>query len=212
MLDLQNLLNQSAERHRHHLCPRQVLGVRMGLYAADILNLCLPQTDKRLFIFVESDGCLTDGISVATGCWWGNRTMYLMDYGKTAATFVDTLTERAMRIYPSQESRLRAYDYAPDAPDRWHAQLAAYQIMPAAELLRAEPVHLAVSLQEILSHHGDRVVCEQCGEDIINERQVVWEGRILCRACVLGAYYEAAPSKTTSAETAAVAEWQPVQA
>lgn len=61
MLDLQTLLNESAHQHRDHLCPRQVLGVRMGMYAAELLNFELPQSDKRVFAFVETDGCLVDG-------------------------------------------------------------------------------------------------------------------------------------------------------
>ncbi|MBI4785628.1 MAG: TraR/DksA C4-type zinc finger protein [Chloroflexi bacterium] len=190
MPTLQTLFDASAQRHRNHLCPRQVLGVRMGLYAGELLGLDLPQTDKRLYTFVESDGCLTDGVAVATGCWWGSRTMYLMDYGKTAATFVDTLTERAFRIWPAVESRQRAYDYAPEGLDRWHAQLVGYQNMPTAELLQAQTVTLALSLRTLISHHGGRVVCDGCGEDIINEREVRRGGQVLCRACAGNGYYQ----------------------
>jgi len=42
---LQALLDQAATLH-HHLCPRQVLGVRMGLYGAEVLGIDVPQTDK----------------------------------------------------------------------------------------------------------------------------------------------------------------------
>jgi formylmethanofuran dehydrogenase subunit E len=191
MRDLTALLQATAERHHGHLCPRQALGVRIGLYAGELFGFELPCPDKRLFAFVEMDGCLTDGIAVATGCWWGNRTMRLVDYGKSAATFVDVQTEKAIRISPNPESRVRALDYAPEAPDRWHAQLAAYQVMPNAELLQAREVVLAVSLKGIISRHGGRVICEDCGEDIINERQVVQDGRVLCRACARDAYYSA---------------------
>ncbi len=191
MSDLAALLQATAERHHGHLCPRQVLGVRIGLYAAELFEFPVPSPDKRLFAFVEMDGCLTDGIAVATGCWWGNRTMRLVDYGKSAATFVDVQTEKAIRISPTLASRARALVYAPEAPDRWHAQLAAYQVMPNAELLQAREVVLAVSLKEIISRHGGRVVCERCGEDIINERQVCQGGRVLCRACAGEAYYSA---------------------
>ncbi len=194
MLDLPRLLNASAQRHRGHLCPRQVLGVRMGLCAGELFQLDLPQNDKRLFVFVETDGCMTDGIAVATGCWWGSRTMRLIDYGKTAATFVDTQTERAIRITPSLTSRMRAAQYAPEAPDRWHAQLTAYQVMPTAELLDAQEVELALDLAAIISRHGVRVVCEQCGEDIINERHIERNGQRLCHACAQGAYYTVVPS------------------
>lgn len=192
MRDLTTLLKASADHHHDHLCPRQVLGVRMGLYAGELFGLSLPSPDKRLFVFVETDGCLTDGIAVATGCWWGNRTMRLVDYGKSAATFVDVQTEQAIRISPSIEARARARDYAPQAPDRWHAQLAAYQVMPNAELLNAREVVLAVSLKGIISRHGGRVICAECGEDIINEREMRRDGIILCRACASGAYYSTA--------------------
>ena len=189
MLDLQTFLTESAKQHRDHLCPRQVLGVRMGMYAGELFGLDLPQSDKRLFVFVETDGCMVDGISAATGCSCGHRTMHMMDYGKTAATFVDTLTHRAIRILPSPGSRTRALEYGLDAPDRWHAQLRAYQIMPTKELLLAQSVDLTVSLEAIISRHGMRVVCEHCGEDIINERQVRNNNEILCRACAGESYY-----------------------
>ena len=189
MPELQTLLKNSAGQHHGHLCPRQVLGVRMGVYAAELFHLDLPQSDKRLFAFVETDGCLIDGITAATGCAPGHRTMRILDYGKTAATFVDCVTERAMRIRPSAESRTRARDYAPEATDRWQAQLAAYQIMPTNELLAAQPVSLRLSLVAIISRHGMRVVCERCGEDIINERQVERDGQILCRSCAGENYY-----------------------
>ena len=189
---LETLLIQSADLHQHHLCPRQVLGVRIGLYAGELFGLELPQSDKHLFAFVETDGCMTDGIAVATGCWWGRRTMHLIDYGKPAATFVDRETRRAVRISPALQSRTRATHYAPGAPDRWHAQLEAYQIMPTQELLQAREVRLTVSLDALVSQHGRRVVCSNCGEDIINERQVNRDAITLCRACASGAYYEPA--------------------
>ncbi|MDQ3930674.1 MAG: FmdE family protein, partial [Chloroflexota bacterium] len=170
MPDLQMCLDKTAELH-HHLCPRQVLGVRTGMYAAELFNLPLPQTDKRLFAFVETDGCFADGLSVATGCWLGRRTLRLVDYGKVAATFVDTATGKALRISPQLSARKMALEYAPDEPDSWHAQLAAYQVMPTPELLRAEEVRLTLSLEEIISQPGLRVNCEQCGEEIMNARE-----------------------------------------
>src|SRR5690606_21149200 len=152
-----------------HLCPRQVLGVKMGIYAAQLLHLALPQTDKRLFTFVETDGCFVDGISVSTGCSLDHRTLRLMDFGKVAATFADTQTGDAVRIWPSVLSRPRAADYVPDAPSTWDSQLAAYQIMPLNELFDMHRVSLDVSLAEIISRPGMRVTCSRCGEEIINE-------------------------------------------
>lgn len=168
-----------------HICPRQVLGLRMGEFAGELLGLPLPQADKRLFVFVEMDGCFADGIMVATGCSLGHRTMRLQDYGKVAATFVDTRMEsfRAVRIWPHPLARQRAAECVTAAQSRWHAQLAAYQAMPIDELLCAHPVELAVSMKAIISRPGVRVMCVACGEEIINEREVVRDGVILCRVC-----------------------------
>jgi formylmethanofuran dehydrogenase subunit E len=177
-----------------HLCPKQVLGVRTGIYAGELLALALPQSDKRLFTFVETDGCFADGVVVATGCAAGHRTLRHMDYGKVAATFVDRETGRAVRIWPTAQSRARARELAPDAPDTWHAQLAAYQHMPVTELLNARAVSLAVSLEALISEPGLRVVCQQCGEDIINGREADFGGRILCRTCAGDGYYVDSPT------------------
>lgn len=182
------LLAACAALH-HHLCPRQVLGVRIGMYAAEVLGLDLPQTDKRLLAIAETDGCAVDGISVATGCWTGRRTLRVEDYGKVAATFVDTATGRAVRIAPRGSARTRAREYAPEARGRWHAQLLGYQRMPAEELLTCTEVALDQPLDEIISRPGRRVACARCGEEIINERQVIRDGVTLCRACAGTTYY-----------------------
>ena len=185
---LDEFLRQTAELHKH-LCPRQVLGVRTGMLAANLLGLDLPQSDKRLFTFVETDGCFADGVSVATGCWLGHRTLRLVDYGKVAATFVDTQTGRAYRVHPSLDSRALAQRYAPEAPNRWRAQLEGYQVAPASELLVAREVTLTLSLESIISRSGHRVVCDSCGEEILNEREVAKEGRTLCLSCAGESYY-----------------------
>jgi formylmethanofuran dehydrogenase subunit E len=188
MRNLQTLLAQSAEQH-HCLCPRQVLGVRMGLLAGELLELDLPNPEKRLFTFVETDGCGLDGISVATGCTVGRRNMRVLDIGKMAATFVDTVTREALRIVPLGSARTYAERYAPDGVDRWQAQLLAYQIMPVEELFAVQPVVLTVSLKDIISRHGLRVRCERCGEEIMNGREVKDGSMLICRSCAGQAYY-----------------------
>ncbi len=188
MPTLQDLLAASAEHH-NHLCPRQVLGVRLGLFAAELLNLDLPQTDKRLLTIVETDGCAVSGIAVATGCWVRHRTLRVEDYGKVAATFIDTLTETAIRIAPQPAIRHEVTNYAPEAKNRWEAYLLSYQRMPAKQLFRWQEVELKTSLAAILSCPGTRVTCQICNEEIMNEREIVHEGSRLCRACAGQAYY-----------------------
>lgn len=189
MPTFEEFLQRSATLHQH-LCPRQVLGVRMGLAGGRWLGIDVPQSDKRLLTIVETDGCGADGIAVATGCSLGRRTMYFYDFGKVAATFVDTHTGRAVRVVPSSVSRKLAKTYAPEAEDRWHAYLLGYQRMPDEELLDIREVALSISVAELLSKDGYRVNCDRCGEEIINEREILREGLTLCRPCAGGRYYD----------------------
>jgi formylmethanofuran dehydrogenase subunit E len=165
----------------------------MGIYAAEILDMALPQRDKRLLTIVETDGCFADGVSASTGCWLGRRTLRCVDHGKVAATFIDTLTSEAVRIHPSEASRQLVTRYAPTAVDRWHAYLEGYQIMPAEELLVAKRVRLIGSVEDLVSGPGYKAMCAACREEIFNEREVVDNGLVLCRGCAGQAYFTSSP-------------------
>ncbi len=191
-MNLEDILQESAALHRH-LCPRQVLGARIGLMAGRLLKIELPQTHKRLLAIVETDGCFVDGLSVAANCWVGRRTLRVEDYGKVAATLIDTESERAVRIVPRASARSAAAAYAPDARNRWEAQLLGYQRMPDAELLLAVPVQLRTPVAQLVSRPGLKAICDRCGEEILNERELHQGDLTLCRACALGAYYLPAP-------------------
>lgn len=185
--ELAALLQQSAALHGH-LCPRQVLGTRSALLAGAWLRLEFPRADKRVMVFVETDGCYADGVSVASGCWLGRRTMRLVDHGKVAATFVDTKTARAVRVAPQTDLRKRVKDSLEKGQKRYQAYLEAYQTWPDEALLDAVPVTLKLDLTALVSGAGKRAVCNSCGEEIINERELQREGQVLCQSCAGEAY------------------------
>lgn len=199
---LQAVLKESAASHGH-VCPRQVLGVRMGLLAGDVLGIPLPRTDKRLLAFVETDGCFADGIAAATGCTLGHRTLRLIDVGRVACTFVDTETERALRIAPHPDSRTAAAAACPTAESRWHSYLEAYQILPDEMLLVVQEVTLTFSVRALISRADARICCDECGEEVINEREVSQDGRTLCRVCAGDEVYYAVhvPTRATGTIT-----------
>jgi len=115
--------------------------------------------------------------------------MRIEDYGKLAATFVDTSSGRAVRIFPRGDVREKAFIYYPNEPKRYQAQLRAYQIMPDHDLLLFQPVRLTSSVEKIVSRRGVRTACELCGEEIINQREIRLNGRVICRACASTPYY-----------------------
>lgn len=172
-----------------HICPRQILGLRMGIYGAALLKVPVPQREKRLIAFVETNGCYADGVAVATGCTLGHRTMYLEDYGKAAVTLADSYTGNAVRVTAHPESRNRAKCLVLDAETPWQAYFQAYQILDDEELLVARPVVLQIDLEKLISKAGHRTVCTMCGEEIMNERECQRDGMTLCQACAGNAYY-----------------------
>lgn len=189
MNNLSALLEISARDH-DHLCPRQILGVRIGLSGMGSLQLEANQGSKRLLVITETDGCFADGLSAATNCTVGHRTLRVEDYGKAAATFMDTQTGRAVRVAPVIDIRERAFAFAPDEARHYFAQMQAYQSMSEEELFTTTEVQLTVSVDEIVSHPGIRINCDLCGEEIMNEREIRHQGIVLCRACVSPAYYQ----------------------
>ncbi len=188
MISLHDLLKQSSARH-DHLCPRQVLGVRMGLAGLAAIGLEAPMPHKAALVFIETDGCFADGIEVASGASVGHRTMRVTDLGKTAATFANIATGMAIRLAPRLDIRVRALAYAPDVKTKYYAQLKGYQLMPETELFSFQAVDLEPSLKFVLSRPGLRVKCARCGEEIINERQVLVNGVVLCAFCAGRGYY-----------------------
>jgi formylmethanofuran dehydrogenase subunit E len=161
----------------------------MGLYAGRLLGFDPLTVKKRLLVVVETDGCFATGVGTATACTIGSRNLRIEDYGKVAATFTDTKLRRSVRIAPSAEARALAEAYAPEVTDRWAAMLGGYQRIPDEELFSWQAVELRDSIETIFSKPGVRTVCEECGEEIINEREVLLLGRVLCRSCAGPSYY-----------------------
>ncbi len=110
---LHELLKQSSARH-DHLCPRQVLGVRMGLAGLAAIGLEAPMPHKAALVILETDGCFADGVEVASGAVVGHRTLRLVDQGKIAATFANVESGQTVRLAPSLDVRQRALKYAPE--------------------------------------------------------------------------------------------------
>lgn len=187
-MDIQPLLEKSTRDHSH-LCPRQVLGVRIGLAGMSVLGFNEPPDKKQLLVILETDGCFADGLSAATNCSVGHRTLRVEDYGKVAATFVDTKTRRAFRVAPRLDIRELACSYFQDKLQHYAAQMEAYQIMPDEEMLLIQEVLLNTPIEQIMSRPGARIKCDVCGEEVMNEREVHCNERTLCQACAYGGYY-----------------------
>ncbi len=161
----------------------------MGLAGLPALGVKAPVTTKTAFVIIETDGCFADGIRAVTGASVGHRTLKVTDLGKIAATFSDLETGISLRLAPRLDVRTRALAYAPEEKRRYFAQLKGYQLMPDEELFMYQWVELRTPPSHIISHQNARALCSNCGEEVINERELMVEGKVLCQTCAYGGYY-----------------------
>jgi formylmethanofuran dehydrogenase subunit E len=189
MRDFETLLQFAAERHGH-MCAGQVLGVRMAMCGLRELAIDPELEPKRLIVFVEIDRCAADAVASVTGCSLGKRTLKFADYGKMAATFLDTQTNRAVRIVALDSARERARAYTTGDLSKAETQLQAYRAMPDAELFNLQNVRVEIDKFDQPGHPLSRVPCAKCGEGINDGREIISEGQPLCRSCAGRSYYE----------------------
>ncbi|MCP4373781.1 MAG: formylmethanofuran dehydrogenase [Deltaproteobacteria bacterium] len=197
MEDFETLLRGSAEAHGH-LCPGQVVGVRMAMLGCRLIGLdesrTLPQI-KELIVYVEMDRCATDAISFVTGAKLGRRSLKFVDNGIMAATFVNLDTQEAFRIVSTEKSRDLVELYISDITDKRQQQIDAYKKMSPDELFTVEEVFVDVPAWDIPGPTRFKAVCARCNAVVRDKREVLKNDEILCRPCAFGTYYQSVSEK-----------------
>ena len=188
MKTLAEYLELAAQTHGH-LCAGQVLGVRLAMLGLRELGIEDPIGErKRLVTYVEIDRCVTDAVALVANCRLGKRALKFRDWGKVAATFVDLQTGRAVRIAARETSKQAARDLFP-ALEKEAGQQKAYAQLPDDVLFDTTWVKVDVLPEDLPGFKGPRVVCAACGEGINFKREIVKNGRTLCRSCAGESYY-----------------------
>ncbi len=180
-----------AEKNHGHMCPGQLLGVRMAMLGCRLVGIEEPKVGKRLIVFVEIDRCAADAINTVTGCRLGKRTLKFRDFGKLAATFLNTETDEAVRVVALESSRELAKQLFDQLPTKREQQMAAYKTLPEEKLFSWRRVRVNLPEADRPGHPLARAMCDKCGEGINDSREVMRGGLTLCRACAGESYYEA---------------------
>lgn len=186
-----SLIQTSAAEHGH-LCPGQVVGVRMAMLGCRLIGLDEPrQSDqiKKLLVYVELDRCAADAVAHVTGVKLGRRSLKFVDYGIMAATFLNLETGDAYRVLSTEEARDLAQVYAPEFENKSERQLAAYRRMPDNVLFRVQKVHVKFSEFDLPGPTRRKVACSRCGQIIRDAKEVVIEGKPVCKPCTDGSYF-----------------------
>ncbi len=173
----EDLLDRCVEFHGH-LCLGQVLGVRLALKGTELIGT---RSFKEMIIFIENDRCIADAIQIVTGTRIGRRSAKLINYGKMAATFLNTESGAAYRV------NVRNVD-----PNAGHDKEAKRRTLHVSdiELLAWTKVAVFLKPEEFPGKPQRTVNCVRCGEKVFDGREVQDDKGPLCLSCAHGSYYE----------------------
>lgn len=186
---------QKAIDFHGHFCPGLALGYRATKAALAQLE-AKRATDEELIAIVESDGCGIDAVQALLGCTIGKGNLIYKDYGKQAYTIACRNTNKGVRVAmkadvfalsPEQEKLMNAVfgDKATKKQQTSFEKIQKERIdklltMPDEELFKIEKVEPNLPSQAKIFKS---VVCEYCGEKVMEPRARLKEGKIACLSC-----------------------------
>lgn len=182
MSEFDDLFARAKEFHGH-VCPGIVLGTRLTIAGMRELGMDPKKKNHDLIVYVEIDRCGADAIQAITGCSLGHRNLKHKDFGKFAATFVDTGSGNAVRVSVHEKNRAE-HDKLPPKE-----VLRVLSEVPEPEILEIEPVQLAIPKEDLPGFPVGKAICSACGEQISDNRHVIAQGKVLCRNCAGESYY-----------------------
>ena len=171
---------QEAVAYHGHLCGGQLTGVRMARLALKTLGIKNPKEFRDLIVYIECDRCITDAIGTVTDCKIGKRRLKCMDYGKSAASFLNLETGDAIRI-----SR-KSYERTPAGVD----MIEYFKGISDEEMFDVRQVKIHYRPEDLPGKPLQSMICPKCGDEVIDGRQILNDGVETCKACAAGAYYE----------------------
>lgn len=189
---IDNLVRTAAAAHGH-LCPGQVIGVRMAILGLGLLGYPCPlgyPEIKNVVGFVEIERCLADAVATASGLRLGRGSLKFVNLGLLAATFHDLPSGRGVRVVSRDDARALAADYAPQESGDHARQVAAYRVMPDETLFDVHWVKVDLAPEEMPGARPPKIPCQQCGIDVRSGQIRIVGDRRLCAVCAGQAYFQ----------------------
>ena len=182
MSDYEILFNKAKAFHGH-VCPGIVLGTRLTIAGMRELGMNPHEQNRNLIVYLEIDRCGADAVQAITGCSLGHRNLKFMDYGKFAASFVDTGTGNAVRVAVDEKNRAE------------HDRLDLKDVIqllgeiPEPEILKIERVQITVPEDDLPGSSRHKETCSVCSEQVMDNRVIMAGEKIMCRNCGIKSYY-----------------------
>lgn len=196
-MNREELLEKALWFHGHK-CPTMTLGLRLSLAAMEALGVEQRAGDRELVALVElaKDHCATcfaDGVQVATGCTYGKGNIKKLHYGKWGLLLIDRKKDKAVRVAPlaeAMEANKRTEFMALCRAGVPPTQISAEIAEPLVEQVMNAPVDQLFKVGDVFDyayaavpHSFESVVCEECGEMVVERKARMQEGRLLCIPC-----------------------------
>jgi formylmethanofuran dehydrogenase subunit E len=202
---VRELLTSAGMLHGHY-CPGLALGVMAALTGLRHLDI-FSEGMEKLIAIVEINSCFADGVQWVTGSTLGNNSLIYRDLGKTAVTLIDRngkgvrlvmrgdLFERLARDDPEFHTHFKKViidgirDQESMSLYKAAAKNASFNMIrwPANELFIITDTDVAAPDYAPIRKS---VACNSCGESIMEGKEIVSEGQVLCRECGKGGYYQ----------------------
>lgn len=181
--------------HFHgHWCPGLAIGIRAAEWALTEMGL---SADEEIVSVVETDMCGVDAIQYLTGCTFGKGNLIFRDYGKNAFTFYRRQDGKAARLVgrPSiygehgeilgkLHRKMTETGLTDKEEKTWkHTRAAISQDVMASELSDLFEIKTPSEPVPKMARLLAPMVCEACGETVMETRTRHFGGRLLCIPC-----------------------------
>ncbi len=204
--DLPKLLKMSGMLHGH-FCPGLAMGVKAAVRAVKELGASSTGMEDVVAI-VETNNCFSDGVQFITGCSFGNNGLIYRDYGKTALTLARRSGE-AVRVASKPDS-LSLERREPEAMELFQKVVAkrqgtetdqtrlkelwrqvAFRMLdvPDDELFTVNRTTIEVPAYARIFANAQ---CAICGENVMEPRARMRDGKTVCLPCSGQEYYQLA--------------------
>ncbi|MFN2188737.1 MAG: FmdE family protein [Candidatus Promineifilaceae bacterium] len=180
-----------------HKCPAMPMGLRASLAAMEALGV--ERTgDSALVALVDLDEnhcatCFADGVQVATGCTFGKGNIRKLHYGKWGLTLIDKKRGKAVRVVPlaaAMEANKKTEFMALRKQGVPPTQIDPAISEPLVERVMGARLEDLLSVSELFDyewhdapHTFESIVCDECGEMVVERNARIKAFRTLCIPC-----------------------------
>jgi formylmethanofuran dehydrogenase subunit E len=189
----EQLIKQATDFHGHW-CPGLAIGIRAAEWALKEMGRA---PDEEIVAVVETDMCGVDAVQFLTGCTFGKGNLIHKDYGKNAFTFYRRSDGKAARLV----TRPTIYGDTESILGRLHRKMQGEGLNEEEQKTwketRAEISRriMESDLREVFDFKAPEgpvpkkarilgsLICERCGERVMESRTRRLNGQILCIPC-----------------------------